>query len=127
MPGILVAVDDLFFLTKIQQTAGLLGITIETVPPVELQQRLALAPYGSIIIDLNHRSGLSLEAVRRVKNESGTSQATVLGFLSHVQTELAEAARAAGCDIVLARSTFSQQLPQWLKKLAGKDASITGT
>jgi hypothetical protein len=43
----------------------------------------------------------------------------VMGFLSHVQTDLAAAAHEAGCDFVLARSAFAQQLPQLLVKLAG--------
>jgi hypothetical protein len=34
----------------------------------------------------------------------------VVGFLSHVQTELAAQARAAGCDEVMPRSAFTQNL-----------------
>jgi hypothetical protein len=34
----------------------------------------------------------------------------VVGFLSHVQTDLAAQARAAGCDEVMPRSAFTQNL-----------------
>jgi hypothetical protein len=37
-----------------------------------------------------------------------------VGFLSHVQKDLAVAAREAGCDRVVARSAFTKDLPQIL-------------
>jgi hypothetical protein len=37
-----------------------------------------------------------------------------VGFLSHVQTELAELARAAGCQDVMPRSKFTAELAQIL-------------
>jgi hypothetical protein len=40
--------------------------------------------------------------------------ARVVGFASHVDRELLAAARAAGCDEVLARSAFFGRLPQIL-------------
>jgi hypothetical protein len=39
----------------------------------------------------------------------------LVGFFSHVQTELRERALAAGFDRVLPRSAFVQQLPQILQ------------
>jgi hypothetical protein len=36
--------------------------------------------------------------------------ARVVAFLSHVQVELAAQARAAGCDEVMPRSSFTQNL-----------------
>ncbi len=116
---ILAVVDDLFFLAKIQQTAQLLGVPIEPVDPKQLQQRIAQSSARSVIVDLNHRSGAAVDIVRTIKADPSLGQRIqVLGFLSHVQTDLAAAARAAGCDILLARSAFSQQLPQRLKQLA---------
>jgi CheY-like chemotaxis protein len=115
---ILAVVDDLFFLAKIQQTAKLVGVSIETVAPDKLQECLAQATPRAIVIDLNVRTGSPVELVRALKNNPATRQLPVLAFLSHVQTDLAQAARAAGCDILLARSAFSQQLPQLLEKLA---------
>ena len=43
----------------------------------------------------------------------------VIAFLSHVQTDLAAAAREAGCDILLARSAFVRELPQLMERFAG--------
>jgi len=116
MDTILAVVDDLFFLGKIQQTAKLLGIRVDAVDPQKLHEQIAKTPPRAVILDLNHRSGRAVEALRALKSDPATDAIPVLGFLSHVQTDLATEARAAGCDVVLARSAFSQHLPQLLKK-----------
>jgi len=116
METILAAVDDLFFLGKIQQTARLLGVSVGVADPRKLREEIVRTPVCAVLLDLNHRSGAAVEALRTLKSDPATAGVSVLGFLSHVQTDLAAAARAAGCDIVLARSAFSQQLPQLLRE-----------
>jgi DNA-binding NarL/FixJ family response regulator len=117
---ILIVVEDLIFLAKIQHTAQELGIAVETVPLAQLPERLSRSPSAAVIVDLNHRSGSAVETVRALKADAATAQAHLLGFLSHVQGELAHAARQARCDQVLARSAFSEQLPELLARLAGR-------
>ena len=102
MADILAVVDDLFFLAKIQQTAKLTGIQVEPAALQNVMERLRQAPAAAIVIDLNHRSD---------NNDD---------FTVRNQTDLAQAARGAGCDILLARSAFSQRLPELLHQLAGK-------
>jgi hypothetical protein len=43
----------------------------------------------------------------------------MVGFLSHVQVDLAEQARAAGCDEVMPRSKFTRDLAQILSSAKG--------
>ena len=117
-PPILVVVDDLFFLAKIQQTARQVGVPIETVEPSKAEVQAAEGPVRSVILDLNHRSGKAVDTIRTLKENQATKNVRLLAFLSHVQSDLAAAARDAGCDVVLARSAFSQQLPQLLMKLS---------
>ena len=120
METLLAVVDDLFFLSKIQQTAKLLGVRVEPVAPGKLAERAVQAPVRGVILDLNHRSGSALDALRAIKADAKIEATPVVGFLSHVQTDLAAAAREAGCDVVLARSTFSQKLPELLSGLGGQ-------
>lgn len=115
---ILAMVDDLFFLSKIQQTAKLVGVTVEAIAPGKLAEPAAQVPVRALILDLNHRSGSALETLRAIKADANIGATQVIGFLSHMQTDLAAAARAAGCDVVLARSTFSQRLPDLLREAA---------
>ena len=80
------------------------------------QQNAAAAPKGSttfsstvqlVVVDLNARSN-PLDAIERVRASAG--HIPLLGFLSHVQVDLAEKARAAGCDDVMPRSKFTRDL-----------------
>ena len=49
----------------------------------------------------------------KTKLKKGTS---IIGFLSHVQGDLKQKAHEVGCDMVLPRSAFSQNLPQLLRR-----------
>lgn len=115
---ILVAVEDLIFLSKIRQTARQTGVVIEVVDILKLKERILASSACAIIVDLNHRSGKAVEVARSVKSDPATCQVRVLGFLSHVQTDLARDARLAGLDLVMARSAFSERLPELLRRLA---------
>ena len=117
---ILAVVEDIFFLAKIQQTARQLGIAVESVGPDALQERLAGDAAYAILVDLNHRSGKAIAVLEGLKENPATRPIPVVAFLSHVQTDLAQAARAAGCGRVMARSAFSQQLPMLLRELSGE-------
>ena len=54
---------------------------------------------------------------------SDLSQVRTIGFGSHVDVETLQAARDAGCDVVLARSAFFAGLPGVLE--AGPSAKMT--
>jgi DNA-binding NarL/FixJ family response regulator len=71
-----------------------------------LSQAQSQAP-ALVIVDLNARSA-PIEAIAGLR--SAGCAAPVIAFLSHVQVELAARAQAAGCDQVLPRSKFTQQL-----------------
>lgn len=118
---ILAAVEDLIFLSKIRQTAQMVGVEVDAVSLDKVQDRLAKSVVPVVIFDLNNRSGSAVEVVRALKAQAATNHIKLVGFLSHVQADLAAAAREAGCDVVMARSAFSQQLPQLLRRLAGEN------
>ena len=116
---ILVVVDDLIFASMILETARRLGVAVEAVKIEDLGARVRQGPVRSVIIDLNHRSGAAIEAVRALKADS-PGRGTVCGFVSHVQSDVIRAAREAGCDEILARSAFARDLPELLARLAGR-------
>lgn len=116
---ILAVVENLFFLAKIQHAAQEVNITVESALPEDLSERLVRKGAAAVFLDLNHRSGKAVEVLQAIKGNSAISSVPVVAFLPHVEGDLARTARAAGCDVVLARSAFSQQLPQLLKKYAG--------
>lgn len=71
-----------------------------------------------MIVDLNCTAIDPLRLIGALKSDETTRSVPLVGYLSHVQGELKQQAQQAGCDTVLARSAFSQNLPQLLKRYA---------
>jgi hypothetical protein len=118
-PRIFAFVDDLFFLAKITETARKLNVKVEFVKSdKEAAERIAQngdQKPSLIIFDLNHVSAKPLTTIPKLKSKL-KKQTTIIGFLSHVQGDLKVKAMEAGCDMVLPRSSFSQNLPQLLRR-----------
>ena len=118
-PRIFAFVDDLFFLSKIQDTARKLNVKVEFVKTdKDILDRLAQngdEKPSLIIFDLNNLNAKPLSAIPRLRKElkKGTN---IIGFLSHIQGDLKLKAMDAGCDMVIPRSAFSQNLPQLLRR-----------
>ena len=112
---ILAAVEDLLFRSKISETASSLGIEAAFPRnPKRLLEALRESPPDLLVLDLNSARFEPLKLLMSVKSESATRDISTVGFLSHVQKDLALAAREAGCDRVVARSAFTKDLPQIL-------------
>src|SRR5215218_3216442 len=112
---VLAAVEDLLFRSKISETAGALGVEAGFPrSPEKLLATLRESPPDLLIIDLNSARFEPLELLRIVKSDGALRDVSTVGFLSHVQGDLALAARASGCDRVMARSAFVDNLPQIL-------------
>ena len=69
-----------------------------------------------MIVDLNNSAVRPLELIAKLKSDGDTSKIDLLGFVSHVQVDLRQAAQDKGCDMVIARSAFSQNLPAILRR-----------
>jgi PleD family two-component response regulator len=113
--SVLAAVEDLLFRSKISETASQLGI--ETSFPRNPRKLLAAvreSPPDLLILDLNSARFDPLSLLEDLKFDEATRNVTTVGFLSHVQKDLAVAAREAGCDRILARNAFTKNLPEIL-------------
>jgi CheY-like chemotaxis protein len=112
MADVVVLVDDLIFEAKISETARQSGVSVATCGTGdEFLIEVERAKPRLAIVDLNARNG-AIEALQRL-NETG-NPTPVIAYLSHVQTELAERAREAGCRDVMPRSKFSANLARIL-------------
>ena len=110
---VVLAVPDLFFLTRIQSTAALAGIAVQPVELVSLVDSCAAQPPDLVVMDL-HANGDPLERARELKRLPATRHIPILGFYSHVDAAMREQAVLAGIDRVLPRSAFSARLAEWL-------------
>jgi CheY-like chemotaxis protein len=115
--GVLLS-DDLIFTSRITGVARTLGLSVQAARSVEALEALArqqvprcvlvdLANPGLVVSDLLERLGAACAPMPRV-----------VAYGSHVDAAGLRAARDAGCDVVLPRSAFVEQLPvqlpQWL-------------
>jgi DNA-binding NarL/FixJ family response regulator len=107
MERVVALMDDLFFQMKLAETAKQLGLQVKVAASPDALMPLLDPPPKLVIIDLNARNQ-PLAAVERIR--STLKGVRVLGFLSHVQTDLAVQAQAAGCDEVMPRSLFTRNL-----------------
>ncbi len=116
MGRVVALMDDLFFQMKLAETAKQLGVEVKVATNGEALMELMATEPKLVIVDLNARSQ-PLQAIEKLRQ--ARKNVRVVGFLSHVQRELAAQAQAAGCDEVLARSSFTQNLATILS--AAKD------
>lgn len=118
---IVALVSDLIFQSRIQAVAAHLGLTVCCVRSAPAVDRLA-DQAAALILDLNADPSV-LELLARLRSRPDLP---MVGFLSHVQVELARRARQAGLERVMSRSAFTRRLPVLLRQLASPaDASAS--
>jgi len=114
---ILAVLDDLMFSSKIKTAANQLGVALAFARSAEgaLTAMRNAAP-SLVIFDLNNARINPLGIVAAMKEDAALASIPTLGYASHVQTDVINAARQAGVGEVLARSAFATQLGDILKR-----------
>lgn len=116
---VLAVVEDLLFTVKISEAAKRAGLEVEFLKSEKDVLEKAKENPLLIIVDLNCACVQPIPLIEHLKNGAGTKAISIIGFLSHVQGELKQKAQEAGANIVMAKSAFSQNLQQILKRHAG--------
>jgi PleD family two-component response regulator len=116
---VLAVVEDLLFTVKISDAAKRAGLDVEFVKSDKDALEKAKERPMLIILDLNSASAQPLKLISKLKSSAELKGISLIGYVSHVQAELKQKAMEAGCNMVMARSAFSQNLPQILKRHAG--------
>jgi CheY-like chemotaxis protein len=112
MARVVALMDDLFFQMKVAQTAKNLGIEFKVAANADVLSTMLDPPTKLVIVDLNSRSD-PVATITRLR--ATQTKLPVVAFLSHVQTELAAQAKAAGSTEVMPRSVFTQNLARILE------------
>src|SRR5262245_28567413 len=101
-------ITDLFFVTRVKGTADAIGVPLQIARTQDAVTAAVSAGADLVIVDMN-AAGVDPAAVIRLC-KSNDPPPRVIAYLSHIQQELADAARTAGADLVLPRSRFSADL-----------------
>lgn len=113
MGSILILADDIFFLAKIRETVQRADVALRITSSADaFREEVGRSVPSLAIIDLNLRAA-PLEAIRNLR--AAHSAVRIIGYVSHVQVELAAEARSAGCNEVMPRSKFTQELANLLR------------
>jgi hypothetical protein len=118
-------IEDLFLQAKIQENARKLGIKVEFVKgDKEVVARLIEAPEPErpslLVFDLNNLGVKPMTLIPKFKAKLKKAT-SIIGFLNHLQGDLKMKAIEAGCDTVMPRSAFSQNLPNLLRRYGVED------
>ena len=122
-------IDDLFFTAKIQETARKLGVKVSFVK--NEKEQLAVLTSGEeetrpalIVFDLNNANAKPMTLIPKLRTKLKKT-VSIIGFLSHLQGDLKAKAVEAGCDTVMPRAAFSQNLPNLLRRYGIEDTDET--
>ena len=108
-------VDDMFFASKIRAVAEAAGVEISFPRSLEaVVSKARETKPGLILVDLHNQRIDPVALARELKADDELRSIRLLGFFSHVQTELQRNALAAGFDRVVPRSVFARDLGQIL-------------
>jgi PleD family two-component response regulator len=114
---ILAVLDDLMFTSRIKTTASQLGVSVVFARSADgALAEMRKAPPSLVILDLNNARTDPLGIVAAMRQEAALASIPTVGYVSHVQTDVINAARQAGVGEVMARSAFTQQLAEILKR-----------
>lgn len=111
-------IEDLFVVAKMQETARKLGVKVQFAKAEkETLASITDAPEAErpslIVFDLNNGKPLAAIPKLKAKLKRGTS---IIGFLQQIQGDLKLKAIEAGCDSVMPKAAFSQNLPNLLRR-----------
>lgn len=111
-------IEDLFVVAKMQETARKLGVKVQFAKAEkETLAAITDAPETErpslIVFDLNNGKPLTAIPKLKAKLKRGTS---IIGFVQQIQGDLKMKAIEAGCDTVMPKAAFSQNLPNLLRR-----------
>jgi CheY-like chemotaxis protein len=111
--------DDLIFTSRVTGTARDLGFSFKTARSPDGLRELLLRDWPvCIILDLSNPNLVIADFLTKLR-EHGEPMPRVIAYGSHVDAATLKAARTAGCDEVLTRSQFVEELPirlpEWIQ------------
>src|SRR5689334_9614668 len=105
--SIILVDDNLFFSTKVSSSLKQLGFVVEIEKSMEnIRKRLSTQP-EAVIINLSAISLDVMGIIKNLKNDAQTKHIPLVGFGGHKEREIFQAAREAGCDLVVTNNVIS--------------------
>jgi DNA-binding NarL/FixJ family response regulator len=118
---IIVVVTDVIFESRIGEVASALGFDMTAVVDSDGAIRELSSPSGALVVMDVQAEGLDMG---RVVSEARRRGVPVLAYGRHTKAGELRAARKLGCDVVVPRSTFVEELPALIERLTARRTDI---
>jgi CheY-like chemotaxis protein len=108
---VVVFAEDIFYTAKIRETARTVARDVRFVRDAgALERRLSGPAPSMVIMDLNAETLRPLEMLRKIKDHPEWKAARVVAYSSLTRAELMQEANQLGAEVVLPKTSFTQQL-----------------
>ncbi len=114
--SLVACLDDLFFRSKIEATARHLNVPVRFIEAKDLGALSYDEDTAAVLMELSS-NGQCLDAIRKLRQDRTTRELPIIGFLSHVDRELAREAESVGVTRIMPRSQFAETLPDLMMDL----------
>jgi DNA-binding NarL/FixJ family response regulator len=113
---VVVFVEDIFYTAKIREAARTASRDVRFVRDAgALERRLDGPAPGMVIMDLNAETLHPLDMLRKIKGHPEWKTARIVAYSSLSRAELMQEANQLGAEVVLPKTSFTQQLPEILQ------------
>src|SRR4051812_14159801 len=103
-------------MSKIRSAATAAGVSVAFARSADAAlDQLKQSRPSLVIFDLNNPRTNPFTVIGAMKADAELAAIPTIGFASHVQVDVIEAAKRAGVGEVLPRSAFAQRLPDLLR------------
>lgn len=119
-PTVLVVIDDLFFLSKVQTTLHHLGLAAKVITnPQALHDYLHTTTPALVVVDLTLHTAAAVALIKAIRTVYQAQQLPILAFGPHVAVDMQQQALQAGANRVVAKSEFTKYLPDLIQQYTG--------
>jgi PleD family two-component response regulator len=115
---ILVAVNDIFFYTKIRDALLPDGYTLERVRTLdEVPRKLSALRPAAMIVNMNDPSLDAFRALEMVRGGNRLRSTPILAFANHEEVETWKRAKELGVTKIVSRNEFSARTRELVKEI----------
>ena len=114
---VILAVDNLFFSTRISSGLRQRGYSVEAAATLDGIKSKTGPETAAVVLDLSASNLDVMGMIQGLKSAPETARIPLIGFGGHKATELFQAARDRGCDLIVTNAAITSDLGACLAKV----------
>lgn len=115
---ILIAINDIFFYTKVRDALLPQGYRLEKVrAQQDIVEKASAASPAAVLLDMNDRTIDAFQALETLKNDPRFKAIPVLAYANHEDVDTWNRARAHGVDKMVTRNEMSARTKELVEEV----------